>query len=295
MKITITGASGFIGRRLLARLSGHSLQVFSRGANSSLPAGVGSAVWDPLQGPPPAAALAGTDVVIHLAGEPVAQRWTAAAKRRIRESRVAGTRHLVDGLRQMERPPAALVCASAVGYYGSRGDEVLTESSTPGEGFLPEVCVAWEKEADGARVLGTRVAKIRIGIVLDPKGGALAKMLPPFRMGVGGPLGNGQQWMSWIHLDDLVRLIVHAVERPLEGAVNGVAPEPVRNHEFTRALGKALHRPAFLPVPGFALGMIFGEMGEVLLASQRVLPAAAEASGFGFQHRRLEDALQDLL
>jgi len=295
MNIAITGASGFIGRRLLERLPGHALTVFSRGASSSLPSGVRRVQWDPLPGPPPAAALAGSDAVIHLAGEPVAQRWTSEAKRRIRESRVTGTRHLVEGLRQIERPPAALVCASAIGYYGSRGDEVLTESSTPGQGFLPEVCVAWEREADGALALGTRVVKIRIGIVLDPKGGALAKMLPPFRMGVGGPLGDGRQWMSWIHLDDLVRLIVYAVERPLAGGLNGVAPEPVRNSEFTRILGKALHRPAFLPVPGFALSLLFGEMSEVLLASQRVVPAAAQAAGFTFQHPHLEGALEDLL
>ena len=295
MRIAITGASGFIGRRLVQQLSGHSLIVFSRAATLKLPPGAAVSVWDPMSGPPRAEALQGADAVIHLAGEPVAQRWTAAAKQRIHDSRVTGTRHLVQALARMDNPPAALICASAIGYYGSRGDEVLSEASPPGAGFLPNVCVAWEREADTALPLGMRVAKIRIGIVLDPLGGALASMLPPFRAGVGGPLGPGRQWMSWIHLDDLVRLIIHTVEQPLSGPINAVAPGPVRNSEFTRALGRALHRPAFLPLPGFALKVLFGEMAEVLLGSQRVIPFAAEASGFRFAYPQLDAALRDLL
>ena len=295
MRIAITGASGFVGRRLLHALAGHSLIVSSRNPKTVLPPGVGLSVWDPEAGLPVAEALASAEVVVHLAGEPVAQRWTAPVKRRIRDSRIDGTRRLVQALSRLERPPAALVCASAIGYYGSRGDEVLSEASGPGTGFLPEVCVAWEHEADGVIAFGMRVAKIRIGIVLDPGGGALARMLPPFRAGVGGPLGSGRQWMSWIHIEDLVALIVHAIEHPVRGAVNATAPAPATNADFSRALGRVLHRPAVLPAPGFALKLVFGEMAEVLLASQRVIPFAAEASGFRFAHPQLEPALQDLL
>jgi uncharacterized protein (TIGR01777 family) len=187
------------------------------------------------------------------------------------------------------------VCASAVGYYGSRGDEILPETAAPGNGFLPEVCAAWESQARAAETLGTRVAMVRIGVVLDTRGGALARMLPPFRIGAGGRLGSGKQWMSWIHLQDLVALFQLALTQPLRGAVNGVAPYPVENADFTRALAAALHRPAIFPVPGFALKALFGEMAEVLLASQRVAPKAAEDAGFRFRFPQLEPALADLL
>ncbi len=297
MNITLTGASGLIGRRLLKNLSstGHALHVLSRHAGANLPPGVGISAWDPMQGPPPEEALSKADVVVHLAGEPVAQRWTDAVKRSIRESRVVGTRNLVARLGTLRNKPQALVCASAIGYYGSRGDELLRESSAPAAGFLPEVCVAWEREAEAAEALGIRVVRVRIGIVLDGKGGALKQMLPPFRMGVGGKLGDGQQWMSWIHLADLASLFQFAVENPVRGALNGVAPNPVPNADFTRELAKAVHRPALFPVPAFALKLLFGEMAGILLASQRVVPAAADALNFKFRFPELAGALSDVL
>ena len=297
MKIAITGASGFIGRRLMKLLAarGHRLHVLSRHAGTNLPAGVQLSVWDPLLGPAPEDALLDADAVLHLAGEPVAQRWTAAAKQRIRDSRVVGTSHLVAALADCSPRPATLVCASAIGYYGSRGDEVLTEDSAPGTGFLADVCVGWEREAAKAEALGMRVTRIRTGVVLDPRGGALKPMLAPFRFGLGGPLGGGRQWMSWIHASDLAEMFRFALENPAPPVLNGVAPGSVTNAEFTRALATALHRPAFLPVPKLALRMLFGEMADMLLASQRVAPVAAEAAGFQFQHPQLAEALGDLL
>lgn len=297
MNITISGASGFIGRRLLKVLggAGHSLHVLSRHAGTNLPNGVRLSVWDPMKGPPPRLSLEGADAVVHLAGEPVAQRWGAKAKRRIRESRVAGTRHLVEALAALPRQPAALVCASGVGYYGSRGDELLDESAPPGSGFLPEVCVGWENQARAAEALGLRVALIRIGMVLDPRGGALQRLLPPFRVGVGGRLGSGRQWVSWIHLADLADLFRFAVENPVAGVLNGVAPNPVRNAEFSRELARALRRPAVFPMPALALRLLFGEMAQVLLEGQRATPRAAEAAGFRFRFPELGPALADLL
>jgi uncharacterized protein (TIGR01777 family) len=274
MNIAISGASGFIGRHLLKSLAlaGHSPHALPRGAV-------------PVE----------SDVVIHLAGEPIAQRWTAEAKQRIRESRVAGTRSLVETLAKLPRRPEALICASAIGYYGSRGDEILTESSAAGSGFLPEVCVAWESEAQAAEAIGMRVVRIRTGVVLDTRGGALVRMLPPFRMGVGGRLGSGQQWMSWIHLKDLAALFQFAVESQVQGPLNGVAPSPVTNADFTRELARVLRRPAVFPVPEFALRLLFGQMAEVLLASQRVVPEAAEAAGFRFRFPQLAPSLAALL
>jgi uncharacterized protein (TIGR01777 family) len=274
MNIAITGASGFIGRHLMRSLAqaGHSVCALRRHA-------------------PPAQ----SDVVIHLAGEPVAQRWTAEARQRIRESRIAGTRNLVDALGRLPRRPKALICASAIGYYGSRGDEILTESSAPGSGFLPEVCVAWEREAQAAESFGIRVVRMRTGLVLAAGGGALQRMLPPFRMGVGGRLGSGRQWMSWIHLEDLTAMFLFAVESQVRGPLNGVAPQPATNSEFTRELARMLRRPAVFPVPEFALRLLFGEMADVLLASQRVVPAAAQAAGFRFRFPQLSPALEDLL
>jgi uncharacterized protein len=297
MNITISGASGFIGRRLLKILGdgGHSLHVLSRHAGTNLPNGVRLSVWDPMKGAPLRDSLESADVVVHLAGEPVAQRWTAHAKERIRDSRVRGTRHMVEALSALPRKPAALVCASAIGYYGDRGDEVLDESAAPGTGYLPEVCVAWEREALAAEALGIRVVRIRIGIVLDRRGGALQQMLPPFRVGVGGRLGSGRQWMSWIHLSDLAELFRFAIENPVEGPLNGVAPAPVRNSDLTRQLAAAIRRPALFPMPKLALQLIFGEMAQVLLESQRVMPRAAEAAGFQFRHPELGPALTDLL
>jgi uncharacterized protein (TIGR01777 family) len=274
MNISISGASGFIGRHLMKSLAqaGHSLRALSRHA-------------------PPAE----SDAIIHLAGEPVAQRWTAAARQRILDSRVVGTHNLVEALAALPRRPEALICASAIGYYGSRGDEILTESSAPGSGFLPEVCVAWEREAQAAEAFGIRVVRVRTGLVLDANGGALVRMLPPFRMGVGGRLGSGRQWMSWIHLEDLAALFQFAVESQVRGPLNAVAPNPVTNSDFTRELAHALRRPAVFPVPEFALRLLFGEMADVLLASQRVAPAAAEAAGFRIRFPQLAPALEGLL
>ena len=297
MTIVLTGASGSIGRRLLETLlaAGHTLRVLTRRPGLKLPPGVALSLWEPERGAPPPDALRDAEAVVHLAGEPVAQRWTPEAKRRILESRVAGTRRLVEGLAQLRVRPATLICASAIGYYGARGDEILEETAAPGEGFLAEVCLGWEREAAAARALGMRVALMRTGIVLDPRGGALARMLPPFRLGVGGRLGDGRQWMSWIHADDLARLYRHAIETPLDGPCNAVAPGPVTNSTFTAELARALHRPAAFPVPAFALKAMFGEMAAMLLTGQRVVPAAALAAGFQFRHGELPAALEDLL
>jgi hypothetical protein len=297
LNITISGASGLIGRRLLKVLTkdGHSLTALSRHAGTNLPPGVRLSVWDAARGEPASDGFRDADAVIHLAGIPVAQRWNARVKQEIRESRVVGTRNLVQGLAKLPRKPQVLICASATGYYGSRGDEVLAESSAPGNDFLAGVCVAWENEAQAAETLGMRVVRVRTGIVLDARGGALPRMLPPFKMGVGGKLSSGRHWMSWIHLDDLAALFQFALAKPLSGAVNGVAPNPVTNADFTRALAAAVHRPAIFPVPGLALRLLFGEMGDILLASQRVAPKAAESAGFTFRFPQLAGALADVL
>jgi uncharacterized protein (TIGR01777 family) len=296
VNIAITGASGLIGRRLVETLlaQGHSLHLLGRKAAQERP-GVCSSVWDPEGGPPAAEKLRETDAVIHLAGEPVAQRWTAGAKRRIRDSRIVGTRRLVEGLAGLQRRPQVLIAASAVGYYGNRGDEILDESARPGSGYLAEVCVGWEREAVAAEDLGIRVARIRIGLVLDRGGGALGRMLPAFRLGVGGRLGGGKQWLSWIHLADLAELFGHVLENSLGGAWNGVAPNPVTNADFTRVLGQVLRRPAVLPAPEVALRLLFGEMSEILLASQRAVPEAAQSTGFRFRYPELAPALSNLL
>lgn len=298
MNITLTGATGFIGNRLVKRLldDGHSLHLLGRRTNTGKGEKVRYSVWDTMQGPPPEAALAGADAVIHLAGEPVAQRWDAEVKRRIRASRVDGTRHLIQGLSTLSKRPAVLISASAIGIYGDRGDEELVESSAPGEGFLEDVSVAWEREARLAESLGIRVVVTRIGVVLGSGGGALAKMIPPFKMGVGGVIGSGKQWMSWIHVDDLVGLIAFALgQESNRGPMNATAPKPVTNAEFTRELAHALHRPALFPVPSVALKVMFGEMSQVLLGSQRVLPKAALDGGYLFRFPELGPALADIL
>ncbi len=280
MKAAISGANGFIGRRLAERLRDAGLVVRPFSLRS---------------GSPLDEALEGAGAVVHLAGEPVSQRWTPEVKRKILESRVEGTRRVIEAMSTLSPRPEAFLCASAVGIYGSRGDEVLTEQSARGAGFLADVCEQWEKEAGLAESLGMRVVKLRIGIVLGREGGALASMAAPFKAGVGGPIGSGRHWMSWIHMDDLVRLVEFAIGHPLSGAVNATAPNPARNADFARALGAALHRPVLFPTPAFALRLAFGEMSEIILASQRVLPQAAQRAGFEFQYPDLGPALKALL
>lgn len=297
MQVTITGASGFIGRRLVTQLEagGHSVHILGRAPRAGVSPAAQFSVWEPEKGPPPAAALA-ADAIIHLAGEPVSQRWTPDVKRRIRDSRVIGTRQLVAGLQQAGQRPQVLVAASAVGYYGDRGNDVLTESSKPGDTFLAKLSVEWEDAALAAQTLGIRVVVVRIGIVLGQGGGALEKMLPLFKAGVGGKLGAGGQWMPWIHLDDLTALFLRAAQDSTwKGPVNGAAPNPVTNADFTAALGRALHRPALFPVPEFAVKLLYGEMAQILFHSQRVIPQAALSAGFEFRHPELFGALKAIL
>ncbi len=297
MRALVTGATGFLGRRLVSRLA--DPVVLSRsveGARRAL-GDVRAFAWDPMAGPPSAAAFEGVDAVFHLAGEPVAAgRWTQSRKARILSSREQGTRNLVAGLQAASPRPTVLVSASAVGWYGDRGDRELDETAPPGDGFLADVCRAWEAEAAHARAPGTRVVSVRIGIVLGEDGGALGRLLPLFRAGLGGTLGRGAQWMPWVHVDDVVDLMLHAARTPgLDGPVNAVAPGIVTNRDFTRALASALGRPAFLPVPSFALRAALGEFGASLVHSQRVVPSAARASGYEFGYPVLEKALKAVL
>jgi len=300
MRALVTGATGFVGKRLLAKLQ--RPVVLSRDATQAAKKlerfGANVYAWDPQGGSPPADAFDGIDTVIHLAGDSVAEgRWTAAKKASIRDSRVMGTRNLVAGLRKLPKKPQVLVSASAVGWYGSHGDEELTEASPPAKDFLADVCAQWEREATAARELGIRVVPIRIGIVLGEKGGALGKMLTPFQLGLGSPLGSGQQYMPWVHIDDLVELMLFAArEASVAAPLNGVAPNPVTNREFTKTLGRVLGRPTFFPpVPGFMLKLMLGEFAEVLLGSQRVVPRAAQAANFQFKFPELEPALRNVL
>lgn len=302
MKIVVTGATGFVGRPLVRALlaRGHEVIAWTRDparARIHLPALCAVESWD-AHGATDPAKLGGVDAVLHLAGESVAgSRWTKERKHEILASRVDSSRSLVDAMQAL--PPAgrprALIAASAIGYYGDRGDELLNESSPAGEGFLADVCRAWEDEVGRAATLGVRTVSIRVGVVLGRDGGALQAMLPPFRLGGGGRVGSGRQWMSWIHLDDLVALFVHALENEqLAGIVNGTAPDPVTNARFTSELGRALSRPTIVPVPAFALRLLLGEMSQILLASQRVAPERARASGFTFRWPELAPALDDL-
>ncbi len=299
MRVVVSGATGLIGTQLVAALKarGDDVTVLSRNPERAAAAlGVEAVAWQPLSGPPPTEALAGRDAVIHLAGEPVAQRWSAAAKQAIHDSRETGTRHLVDAIAASDRKPAALLSSSAVGYYGKHGDDVVTEQTAAGNNFLASVCVAWEREALRAEALGLRVVIVRTGVVLDASGGALKAMLPPFKAGVGGPVAGGRQYMPWIHGDDIVGLYLAALDDPAwSGPVNGTAPEPVTNAVFSKALGRALGRPAVLPVPGFAIRAIYGEMAEIVTEGQRAVPAAAERLGYSFKQPELDEALRAAL
>lgn len=296
MKALVTGATGFIGQRLLPWLKWPVVLTRNPERTGTALANVELHRWEPEAAPPPAEAFRGVDTVFHLAGESVAAgRWSAARKQRIRDSRVLGTRHLVAALAALKERPAVLVSASAIGYYGDRGDEVLDEDALPGNDFLAGVCKEWEAEANRAAELGIRVVTPRIGLVLGKAGGALERMLTPFRLGLGGPLGPGRQWMSWIHIDDLIGLLLYAGPRHISGPMNAVAPNPVTNREFTRELARALRRPAIFPVPRFALRLALGEMAGVPLASQRVMPAIAQRTGYRFQYPRLADALREIL
>lgn len=294
MRALVTGATGFIGRQLVTKLERPA--VLTRDpdrAKSVLGAGVVPFAWDPAAGPPPAEAFKGVDTVFHLAGENVGGgRWTKKRKAAIRESRLAGTRNLVAAIKALSERPRVLVSASAVGFYGDRGDETLDEKSPPGTDFLSDVCVAWETEAKVAAALGVRVVTPRFGVVLGP-GGALSKMLTPFKMGVGGRLGSGNQWMPWIHRDDVVGLMLFAASTAqVSGPLNAVSPSPATNREFTKALGAALGRWTIFPMPGFMLRVVVGEFATVLLSSQRVTPALATQLGYRFQHPDLAETLR---
>ncbi|HWY20788.1 MAG TPA: TIGR01777 family oxidoreductase [Candidatus Acidoferrum sp.] len=293
-KILVSGASGPIGAALLPSLktSGWSVVRLVRGPA----AGDGQISWDPAV-PLAPEAVSGFDAVIHLAGESIFGRWTAAKKRKIRDSRVAGTLNLASALARAEEKPQVLVCGSAIGYYGNRGDETLSEDRAPGTGFLADVCQEWEEATMPAVQADIRTAHLRTGIVLSPKGGALGAMLLPFKLGLGGRTGDGQQWMSWIDVRDMVGGIHHILKNDLmQGPVNMVAPKPVRNAEFASALASVLSRPAIFPMPAFAVKTLFGEMGEeLLLSSQKVEPGKLISSGYPFRYRELRASLQALL
>ncbi len=291
MKIVIAGGSGLIGRALAKALvaRGDQVSVLSR----QKAAGPPTTIWDASNSGAWQQVLEGAEAIINLAGENIAQgRWTEARKKRIIESRINSTRALVAAHSSAQRRPGVFICASAVGYYGDRGDEVLDESSPPGHDFLANLCEQWEREALVLQALGTRTVCLRIGVVLAREGGALAKMLPIFRLGLGGPLGSGRQWLSWISLDDVVGLIEHAIDREISGPFNATTPHPATSRDFARALGQALHRPAILPVPGFALRLGLGEMAGMLLGGQRVNPKKALESGYAFKHPDLDSALR---
>jgi uncharacterized protein (TIGR01777 family) len=313
MRVVLTGATGTIGRALAAALTGAGAQVVAlsrdlgRGRDLLGVTGTGGdgggplevVEWhEPTSSPPPAAALSGADAVVNLLGEPVAQRWSDAAKARIRDSRVLGTRSLVEGLRSLpdDARPATLVSQSATGFYGARGDQTIGEDAAGGSDFLAGVVAGWEREALAASELGMRVVTTRAGVVLTADGGALAKMLPFFRLGVGGPVAGGRQYVPWIHMQDVVEGIRFCLSQAdAQGAVNLTAPNPVSNAELSRALGRVLHRPAVLPVPAFALRLLYGEMSEIVTTGQRVIPERLTSLGYPFRFPEIEPALRDVL
>ena len=304
MRITVTGATGTIGTAAIEAMRSRGDEVVAlvrdtAKAQSRLGAGVELQSWpDPKQGPPPPAALEDADAVLHLLGEPIDQRWSDEAKREIRDSRVLSTRSLVGGLAAVDagRRPRTLVSQSAVGYYGPHGDEPIDESAGAGADFLAGVVRDWEREAAAAADSGVRVACTRTGVVLSPKGGALAKMLPPFKLGVGGPVAGGRQYVPWIHLDDVVGGMLRCIDDAgAQGPVNLSAPSPATNADLSHALGRVLRRPAFLPVPGLAVTALYGEMAMIVLTGQRAIPAKLEQLGYAFKFPELEPALRDVL
>ncbi|MEE8141772.1 MAG: TIGR01777 family oxidoreductase [Planctomycetota bacterium] len=295
MRALVTGATGFIGKGLVDELKEPVVLSRSPERARALLGDLEIYPWDAALGPPPQEALRDVEVVFHLAGEPlVGRRWNPELKQRLKSSRVLGTQHLVDSLRELTHKPRVLVSASAIGFYGTRGADLLDESAKPGDDFLSGICVEWEGAAQEA--VGLRTVQARIGIVLGSDGGALPQMLTPFKLGVGGCLGSGRQWMSWIHHRDLVALLLHMARNDsLSGPVNAVAPTPVTNREFTRTLAAALHRPALVPVPKLALRLALGEVAEFILASLRVVPNRALDTGFEFQYPQLGEALEEIL
>jgi uncharacterized protein len=299
MKVTVTGATGTIGRALVAELAGRGDEVTALSRDAERARGalhVEALAWgDPKTAPPPLDALRGRDGVVNLVGEPIAQRWSDAAKREIHDSRVLATRNLVGALRELaaEERPKVLVSQSGVGFYTPRGSEPLDEDQPPGRGFETDLTVAWEAEARKAEELGVRVVRTRTGVVLSPAGGALEKMLPFFRLGIGGPVAGGKQYLPWVHLDDVVGAIAFALEQEVSGPVNVTAPNPTTNAEFSKALGRVLHRPAVLPVPAFAMKALYGEMASVVTSGANVVPARLQGLGYAFRQPALEPALRD--
>ena len=299
MRVTITGATGFVGSRLVAALKarGDEVTALSRdAARASERLGVDAVAWDWTASRAPAEALAGRDAVVHLAGETVSQRWNAKVKAKILDSREQGTRQLVAGIGAASPRPGRLISASASAFYGPHGDEVVDEASPAGRDWLADVCVRWEREADAARQLGVDVVRVRTGLTLDAGYGALASMLPPFKLGVGGPLAGGRQYVPWLHTDDLIGMYVRAIDAAgFTGPINGCAPNPVTNKELSRALGRALHRPAIVPVPGIAAKLMVGEVAKYAISGVRMVPARAPELGYEFAFPDVDGALADVL
>ncbi|ACK67541.1 domain of unknown function DUF1731 [Rippkaea orientalis PCC 8801] len=304
MKIAITGATGFVGSRLVEKLNneGHQLLILTRNPNKAQRIYPASAFpnlqiigYQPTASGEWQKAISGCDGVVNLAGEPIAERWTPEHKKAILESRQLGTRKIVEAIAQAEVKPTVLVNASAIGYYGTSESKIFEENSPPGADFLAQVCQAWETEAKEVKQAGTRLVILRIGIVLG-NGGALAKMIPPFKLFAGGPLGNGRQWFSWIHREDLVNLMIQSLKRTeIEGILNATAPNPVRMVKLCESLGEIMHRPSWLPVPDFALEVLLGESSKVVLEGQQVLPNKTQSVGFEYQYPEIKQALEDIV